>query len=538
MTDGSTSRMADKEKAAQTKTPAREYAKEQAASPEWGIAPPAQAAWVDRIQKSPRMNAQREKLQTALGSRTFEAERKVKPTPAQAERPGQDPGATGTQGRGQTGDLNTPSAAERAEEDSGSAHEEHSPDARKEGARRKLISLMAMKRDFSLRELEGVLVDLKNEFELTGARVERTGTEAKIALYASPATFLPLNPAPLSGAKGDAAAAVRASTKAGDYIKAVRWDGPFRTPGREVVKAFDDRFKGKRTTHDNGTGVVKKAKLGPYKWINYYAVEGITPNSLPLHTNTNAGNYRRAGKVEARSSVRRGRGRSGRGETVFGHFGSDEEYILTGAKGTNYNGGHLVGDQIMDSRHAFNLYEDWNLAPQVRNFNSPVYTGAIENPVTNAISKGATVQYAVLVQYPDDVYKVKPSVLIANMYGPMVSYRLQVEGAINVDQTLDAEFDLHRRTPGFWQATAEVIAGGKTMKSGRVRSRLDVVSEQNPVNVQDNQAYLPKGFEQVRYTLEVANGGGYAVQVPPAPKAPLKYNGATKVRVTARQKTF
>ncbi|MFM6133267.1 MAG: DNA/RNA non-specific endonuclease, partial [Sphaerospermopsis kisseleviana] len=100
------------------------------------------------------------------------------------------------------------------------------------------------------------------------------------------------------------------------------------------------------------------------------------------------------------------------------YFGKEEEIIKTGnpnTDDTNYNGGHLVGDQVMDSHNAFNLYEDWNLAPQQKSFNNPVYLGTIENAVTRAISAGATIKYTVTVQYPDNIYQIKPSVLIKNL---------------------------------------------------------------------------------------------------------------------------
>ncbi|MFM6052031.1 MAG: hypothetical protein ACKPA7_10390, partial [Sphaerospermopsis kisseleviana] len=99
-----------------------------------------------------------------------------------------------------------------------------------------------------------------------------------------------------------------------------------------------------------------------------YEVQALPTNSLRsrLETATNSKSYYRAGTVEARSSVTRGPGRSNETgiETKFGHFGIDEEIIKTGNSNTDYNGGHLVGDQVMDGHNAFNLYEDWNLAPQ------------------------------------------------------------------------------------------------------------------------------------------------------------------------------
>jgi hypothetical protein len=381
------------------------------------------------------------------------------------------------------------------------------PAERKEGAKTKLISLIRAKMSIGKEELESALLGLKTEFQLSAAKLEGDQYNPKIGFYASSANFLPLSKAIISGAK--AGVVLRQSIVFKDYIKATRYDGPFPTPGDEVAKALSTRFP---------------TLLVPV---------------LPVVTLRNNRQYRRAGKVEAESSVARGTGRSGTGETVFGHFGADEEKIITGKNTTKYNGGHLVGDQLMDSRFAFNLYEDWNLAPQQRNFNSPVYVGVIENAVTKAIKGGARVKYSVRVQYPDvnGRYRIKPSKLAANLPAPPYNnYWNDVVNAIKKYKNLDDPIELTRRTPGFWQAKAEVMpvgAPGHTISSGRVRARQDVVFENNPANVEAKIDYEPKGHEQVRYALETD-----AVVIAPTNKVPLSFAKATKVMVTARQKTF
>ena len=193
----------------------------------------------------------------------------------------------------------------------------------------------------------------------------------------------------------------------------------------------------------------------------------------------------------------------------------------------------------MDSHQSFNLYEDWNLAPQQRSFNSPVYSGIIENPVAKAIKAGATIQYTVKVQYPGNTYRIKPSVLVQNLLPAADGYREQIQGAIKQRPALNQPFTLRRRTPGFWQATAKVIKGGK-ISSGKNRKRQDVDFENNPVNVGPTNNYLPVAREQVRYSLEVDQGKGGRLQEQkgPIPNNPLKYAGATMVRATARQQTF
>lgn len=418
-----------------------------------------------------------------------------------------------------------------------------SPDERKTAAKEKFISLMKAKKTMSREDMNSVFIKLKTEFQLSDIKLEGNLTDPKIGFYASPATFLPLNSIPISGQKSGAKAANRASVKAGDYIKAIRYDGPFPTPGKEVVDEFNKRFEGQATTYNNGqtfTGSPPKKKAKGVAPINLYEVQALPTNSLPFQTATNSNSYYRAGTVEAQSSVTRGPRRSNKTgiETKFGHFGIDEEIIKTGNSNTDYNGGHLVGDQVMDSHNAFNLYEDWNLAPQQRSFNSPVYTGTIENAVTRAINAGATIKYTVTVQYPSNIYQIQPSVLIKNLLPSGDPYRQEVEGAIKNNSNLDSSFTLHQRTPGFWQAKAEVIKGSETISSGDIKQRDNVAFENNPLNVQPGVNYQPTNLEQVRYSLEVDTGAGLKPLTVPTNGDPIQYSGATQVEETARQETF
>lgn len=408
-----------------------------------------------------------------------------------------------------------------------------SSEQRKAGAMNRFISLMKARTSMDKQELDGILVNLKSQFKLSDAKLEGEPQNAKIGFYASPATYLPvmLVMPPIDGQKAGAVAAGRPSVTAGDFIRAINYDGPFPTPGHEVATEFDARFMGQNTVYSSASVASPKKKSKVQS-----VVGGINPASLNLHTQTNANAYHRAGAVEAKSSVVRGTGRSGAGETLFGHFGADEEKILTGKHNTNYNGGHLIGDQIMDSHQAFNLYEDWNLAPQQRSFNSPVYTSTIENPVTAAIKGGATVEYTVTVQYPATTYPIQPSVLVKNLYSADAGYRKEVEGAIALNPGLDAPFDLTRRTPGFWQATANVVAG-PNIASGNIGIRQNVAFENNPANVQTGVVYSPMNQEQVRYSLEIDQGGGWQAQAGPVPTR-YQYAGAQSIRVTARQQTF
>ncbi|HAS42585.1 MAG TPA: hypothetical protein DCS93_19045 [Microscillaceae bacterium] len=417
---------------------------------------------------------------------------------------------------------------------------DESPEARKKGAKEKLVKLMKAKKNMSQQEMNNTLVDLKAEFKLSKVQIEDMKTAPKVAFYASPATYLPVAAKIKDGQKANTQN--QQSVKNGDYIKATNYDGAFPSPGKELVNHFNRQFAGKRTTVDNGTPPVAKTKNNNGT-VNLYAIQPIAGNVLGLETSSKGASYLRAGEVIAKSSVRRGPKRSDttRKETVFGHFGVDEEKILKGDS-VAYNGGHLVGDQIMDSHRAFNLYEDWNLAPQNRSFNSPNYTSAIENVVTNAIKSGATVEYNVKVQYPDNTYNIKPSVAIQNVLPSANNlYRQQIEGAIQHDSALDANFALHRRVPGYWQAQAKVVGGSGTLNSGNITARNNVAFENNPTNLDPSRPYNPANPEAVRYSLQIAQGQGQpltAIQNGPTSGNPISYSGATTVVETARQQTF
>ncbi len=77
--------------------------------------------------------------------------------------------------------------------------------------------------------------------------------------------------------------------------------------------------------------------------------------------------------------------------SVIGNFGNQELLIRKGTRSQTFQGGHLIGDQLLNK--GINSMVDWNLAPQNLDFNHPVYFGLAEelifqgvvNPNTNRI---------------------------------------------------------------------------------------------------------------------------------------------------------
>ncbi|MDQ6969606.1 MAG: DUF4157 domain-containing protein [Mariprofundus sp.] len=386
------------------------------------------------------------------------------------------------------------------------------PDEKKKAAMAEFMKTVRKNKGLTESGILKLLTVLKTKYKLTNARIKGRGKDSKVELIASPPLEILLEtPASVSGGgisgqKKGVSDTEALSKQYPDYIRASHADGPLPTPKQEIKNHFNSMFAGKEVSG------------------------GVTVPSLDLKNiglKSPGGSFMRAGKVQAQSSVTRGTGRSGGGETKFGHFGADEEKINTGGNSTAYNGGHLVGDQMMDSKGSFNLYEAWNLAPQTRALNSPTYSSAIEGPVTAAINakKEATIKYDVHVQYPGLTYQVKTSDILARLWKRESSYYRQVHQLINDDKSLDKTLTLTRRTPSHWKAIAAVIEGNVAI-SGGVKERKNV-------------DYGAGGSKDVMFFLEIDKGAGNTPVPPPAVAGQkAEYKGARKVTFTATQKTF
>ncbi|HEY8025215.1 MAG TPA: hypothetical protein VIF60_11650 [Burkholderiaceae bacterium] len=292
-------------------------------------------------------------------------------------------------------------------------------------------------------------------------------------------------PAPANAIAGGyqvKAGAVQPGLANGDFINPTQFDGPHPTPTGEFVNAFNPNYQGvisAPVAAGGALGIPAGHKIEIPK-LN----AGNTNLASPL-----GAQYHRPFEVSATSSVVRGKGRSNKGgiETDIGHMGVDEALIRANAFEA-YQGGHLVGDQLMDSFRSFLLYEPWNLAPQIAAFNTPQYQGNIEAPATQAIAGGATLSYKVNVQYPDNTYQETPLAMAAranlwqanianvkvhkpavggagwatyNKPGPF-SYDAIVNDVNTVGGGLaNPAANFVRRTPGYWRTEVkDVTAAG------------------------------------------------------------------------------
>lgn len=338
-----------------------------------------------------------------------------------------------------------------------------------------------------------------------------------------------VNPAPSVAISGKRGALVPAGYTAkpaaagvvNDYIKGTHYDGPHATPMGELINQLNAHYQGQNTG------------LAP----PHDKVPQLTGNKTMLGSPVNA-TYRRPFEVKARTSVARGKGRSNNSgiETAIGCMGRDEARIK--GKSALFQGGHLVGDNIMDSHGSFLLYEDWNLAPQHANFNSPIYLTTMENAAARAVTAGADLEYTVNLQYPDGTYTVQASALAAGGiffggFGAGKHYGQFLDAAIRGKHAPDQPITFTRRTPGYWRATMKDLNAGQHIQS-TVRDDLSGAYDGTLAGVDPQQDYQPPFLETFKYTAKADN----AVLGPLAQGKQWDVDKADELTLTTRQETY
>ena len=336
-----------------------------------------------------------------------------------------------------------------------------------------------------------------------------------------------INPAPVAaidGARdrttvaplGYSAHSIKTKAGVNDYLRGTHYDGPHQTPAYELIDQFNNHFQGKSTGLASPNDVVPK----------------LTKNKTTL-SGPVADTFRRPYTVEARTSAHRGSGRSNSSgiETNVGRLGNDESIIRQGQHWL-MQGGHLVGDQIMDSHGSFLLYEDWNLAPQDMHFNAPMYLSTMENSARSAINNGADIEYTVNVKYPDNTYQEAASSLAsraaiwgAGGYGTLIT-------AAIANGVPDSNFTFTRRVPGYWKTKMKDI-GSKKVITSTIRDSGLGKYDGTTAAVADNKDYTPPFLENFRYTAE-ADG---VTLSPLAANMQWSVSKADSLELTTRQRT-
>ncbi len=133
--------------------------------------------------------------------------------------------------------------------------------------------------------------------------------------------------------------------------------------------------------------------------------------------------------------------------TAIGHFGYEELGIREGAdeaRAMDYNGGHLVGYQVLGGIQAD---QEWNIAPQDGDNNKFAYNNTIEEMARKA-TKGANFDYTVEINYKSLNFAVDQQQLIDHGY------------LKQLDEDKPWTIQLPTRIPQHWSAKAVMNGSG------------------------------------------------------------------------------
>lgn len=418
------------------------------------------------------------------------------------------------------------------------------PSERKEAAKKEFIEKFnangGKMRRWRMRRL---LKRLRVDYKLSKVALEGTKKEPKVAFYASPATYLPIEqPTAASGEYRNAPTPTVANIGK-DYIRATHYDRGLQSPSRQAIDALN---------HLQGAPTGQSGETVPEMTTD---IANTIFTTAKQGRNLNTDTYERPGKVEARTSQTRSRDRVDENAPVVGHFGQNERLIQGHPVARKfYNGGHLVADKIMDSGRSFNMSNFWNLAPQFRNFNFPEYYYGIEFPVKKMLEQPSTsneanvVDYKVEVRYPSSTYSLKLSELVQNLLHAKRgnTYLQKAARALTFDPRLDIGVILSRRIPNYWKATARRIKGTSTFNGGsgnkagtRAKPSLKFTSSDSAVD--HKTSYNPTTTnEEGIYRLRVSTPTTQGRQTIPSPAVGQRstFTGATEIEFEGRQQTF
>ena len=379
--------------------------------------------------------------------------------------------------------------------------------------------------DDEVPRLNRKLQSLQVQFGLSSSHLVQDSTDQHMyaELKASPSIFVPVKTATISGS-------LTGKSSKTDKLDAVQYDGPELSPLGQFLKSINKNYANK----DFDTAGTKFPQV--------YKTDTLLTNS---NDNVTELSYR-PGTVEAVSTQTRGKGRSGTGESKVGRMGVQEELINTGKlNDKQYEGGHLIGDQIMDPTQ-FDLYKPWNLAPQENEFNAPVYSSAMENGATKAVDGGAEVHVRAEVSYPSDTYEVPVLDVVDRVMDgknkkvgtSTTTWYDAVAFIQNKTKSVLDKFKFMTRIPGYWHAHAkDVKKKGKI--SGSITNRDQGV--QVLTGITAGSIYNPTGTERFRFSVftdgDSSTGTALPLPVKPKSKPQSKYAKANSVYIYARQKT-
>ncbi|MBD2505295.1 eCIS core domain-containing protein [Anabaena azotica] len=167
---------------------------------------------------------------------------------------------------------------------------------------------------------------------------------------------------------------------------------------------------------------------------------------LPGTTARRLGNYERPKSITAlvdARSIREGEREKATELSVVTAMARAEQYLLQGVDLQKfYDAGHLIGDQLIAG--TTNSFQYYNLAPQVSQFNTPVYS-ATENQIKETARSGSEVCVKVDLTYPSD-YQLTIADLVKR---PVISNKPKYDAIY-----LNTAITIPRRIPTKWHMTA------------------------------------------------------------------------------------
>lgn len=142
---------------------------------------------------------------------------------------------------------------------------------------------------------------------------------------------------------------------------------------------------------------------------------------------------------------------------IIGNLGNEELLIAHGDRRQLYEGGHLIGDQLLPD--TMDSFEAWNLAPQNADFNAPIYEQIVESEIAAGSidkhgqrDKNEAITLSVTLDYESDNVTVTAGDLVTR--GVVRQADMDAEIA-PVDQgTTNITFP--RRVPSKWQVKVDI----------------------------------------------------------------------------------
>ncbi|WP_238937393.1 eCIS core domain-containing protein [Pseudoalteromonas sp. S16_S37] len=142
---------------------------------------------------------------------------------------------------------------------------------------------------------------------------------------------------------------------------------------------------------------------------------------------------------------------------IIGNLGNEELLIAHGARGQLYEGGHLIGDQLLPT--TIDSFTEWNLAPQNADFNAPIYEQIVEAEIAAGSvntfgqrNKNDAITLTVTLSYQSDNVTVTADDLVTRGVVRQADMDAEVDP---MDQTT-TNITFPRRVPSKWELKVDL----------------------------------------------------------------------------------